>query len=428
LKSLRSRLLWKKNHWVKGWQNKKLNKKYIIRISGAKAMTSKERMAEAMQLRQPDRVPVMCQLALGHYFLRSGLPAIEIWHSSESFAAALINLQRRYHFDGILVNLPGREPNWQRYVRKIEEKDGQKIVHWINGWVSVCPTDDNPHVLRENGREFHACLDEIDPEKLFYLEPHDLGGLKYPFSWGFSSELPAKEDFFPPWHFATVDYLVGRVGKEISVHAEVFSPFSQLLELLGYQAGFLAMKKDPTKFKACLQALTRGTTAYGLGLAAHGVDAILISSALAGGHFISLQHYQEFVLPYEKIVIEGIKAKYNIPVYTHICGKIGDRLELIETTGTNGIDTLDPPPLGNVELAEAKKRVGRRLFLKGNIDPINVVLNGTPEKVWEAARKCLEVAREGGGYILSTACSVPPYAPPENILKLYEAVERHGYY
>ena len=49
-------------------------------------MTSRERMAVAMRHGTPDRVPVMCQLALGHYFLRSGEDAIDIWHDGEAFA------------------------------------------------------------------------------------------------------------------------------------------------------------------------------------------------------------------------------------------------------------------------------------------------------------------------------------------------------
>lgn len=72
-------------------------------------MTGRARMDVAMRLGTPDRVPVMCQLALGHYFLQAGLDPIEIWHSTEGFAEALVRLQRRYRFDGILVNLPGRD-------------------------------------------------------------------------------------------------------------------------------------------------------------------------------------------------------------------------------------------------------------------------------------------------------------------------------
>jgi len=42
-------------------------------------VTGRERVAIAMRLGQPDRVPVMCQLAIGHYFLHSGLDPIDIW-------------------------------------------------------------------------------------------------------------------------------------------------------------------------------------------------------------------------------------------------------------------------------------------------------------------------------------------------------------
>ncbi|HVP40083.1 MAG TPA: hypothetical protein VMS93_12975, partial [Candidatus Saccharimonadales bacterium] len=80
-------------------------------------MNSRERMRVAMGLGEPDRVPVMCQLALGHYFLHGGSDAVEIWHSSEAFGEALLLLQGRYGFDGILVNLPGRDPEWSRAVR-----------------------------------------------------------------------------------------------------------------------------------------------------------------------------------------------------------------------------------------------------------------------------------------------------------------------
>ena len=76
-------------------------------------MTSRERMDRAMRPRAgqlPDRVPVMCQLSLGHYFLHAGGGAVEIWHDTAAFGDALLALQQRYGFDGILVNLPGRDP------------------------------------------------------------------------------------------------------------------------------------------------------------------------------------------------------------------------------------------------------------------------------------------------------------------------------
>jgi uroporphyrinogen-III decarboxylase len=386
------------------------------------AMTGKSRIAAAMRHQPVDRVPVMCQLALGHYFRNLPTPAMEIWHSTEGFGKALLALQQRYSFDGILINLPGRDPRWQSHIRRIESRGSGKVIHWANGWHTVCPADDNPHNFRADGREFCVSFDEVDPGSLFYVEPHDLGGLKYPHAWGFSPDRPRQDRFFPPWHYDTIDFVRERAGEEISIHGEIFSPFTQFLDLLGCPSALVALLDDPEKSKACLDALARGAIVLGSGQAAHGVDAILMSSAYAGAGFISPQHYRDFVLPCERRVIEGIKAVHDIPVYTHTCGRIGDRLELLAETGTDGIDTLDPPPLGNVELADAKRRIGKRLFIKGNLDPVNILLHGTPDQVLENALRCIAAGSPGGGYILSSACSVPPHAPPENVLMLSAAV------
>ncbi|HEU5163347.1 MAG TPA: uroporphyrinogen decarboxylase family protein, partial [Thermoanaerobaculia bacterium] len=159
----------------------------------------------------------------------------------------------------------------------------------------------------------------------------------------------------------------------------------------------------------------------GRGLLAAGADAILISSAFAGGGFISPAHYEEFVLPFEAEVIRRIRdASPRAIVYVHTCGAIGDRLELMQRSGTDGIDTLDPPPLGTCDLADARRRLAPSVFIKGNVDPVNTVLRGTADQCRRDALERIAIAGPAG-YILSTACSVPPHAPPENVLAISEA-------
>lgn len=391
-------------------------------------VTSRERMAIAMRLREPDRVPVMCQLSLGHYFLNAGLDPIDIWHGTPEFGEALIRLQNRYGFDGALVNLPGRDPNWRSYIKKREQVGADVQVTWKNDFVTIVPPDDNPHVYRPDGTLSRVRFEDVDPERLFYIEPHDLSGVTYPYSWGFEDE-PAEPGpgFFPPWTFDTVRWLVDHAGP-ISIHAEVFSPFSQFMELVGYEAGLLALVMDPVKVNACLDRLTDGAIVLARGQLAAGADAVLISSAFVGAPFISRKHYEAFELPYERKLISGIKPEFDVPVYVHTCGAIGDRLDLMMATGIDGIDTLDPPPLGTVDLADARRVTKGRVFLKGNLDPVNELLAGTEESVLEAARQRIAVAAESGGYILSTACSVAPPTSPANILRLREAVELYGRY
>ncbi|MBM4168145.1 MAG: hypothetical protein FJ215_03175 [Ignavibacteria bacterium] len=391
-------------------------------------MTSRERMATAMRLGIPDRVPVMCQLSLGHYFLHAGLKPMDIWYTSEGFAEALVTLQKRYRFDGILVNLPGREPDYEDFIESIERGDRESIIRWKNGDYTLFPDDDNPHYFQSDGTRYFPAFGEIDPEQLYYVEPWDVADISYPHMWGLREEGRAFHDFFPSCHFDTIRKVREKAGESVSLHSEIYSPWSQFLELLNYEHALVAILDDPGKAKACLERLTEGAVDLATRQASCGVDAVLISSAFAGGGFLSPQHYEEFVLPYEKKVIEGIHAKHPMPVYTHTCGSIGDRLDLMVATGTNGIDTLDPPPLGTVDLAEAKKALAGRTFIKGNIDPVNTLLLGNSETVRNDVKRRLGIGMPGGGYILSSACSVSPHTPRENIETLALVAEEAGVY
>ena len=134
-------------------------------------MNGRERIVLAMQHRLPDRVPVMCQLALGHYFLNTGLPPHLIWFTSEGFAEALVMLQHRYRFDGILINLPGRPANLLDQVRSLEKTaDGEKLT-WVNGDVTLVPWDDNAQLYPvQSTVALRADFETIDPDNLDFVD------------------------------------------------------------------------------------------------------------------------------------------------------------------------------------------------------------------------------------------------------------------
>ena len=377
----------------------------------------------------PDRVPVFCQLSLGHYFLQAGLSPWEIWFTSDGLAEAMVRLADRYRFDGILVNLPGRERGLEREISRVEKKAGEDWIHWERGGYTVLPHDDNAHFFQDDGTRYFPSFADVEPETLFYVEPWDVTDITYPFTWGFEREPRPHKDFFPSYHFDTLREVIRRAGDRLSVHTEIFSPFSQILELLNYEAALMAILDDPQKVHACLERLTAGAIDLALRQAAVGPEAILISSAFSGGGLISREHYEEFVMPYEMRLIAGVREKRpDLPLYTHTCGSIGDRLELMLETGTRGIDTLDPPPLGTVELADAKRTLRGRAFIKGNLDPVGTMLQAKRAAVRAAVLDRLEIGKPGGGYILSTACSVAPATPPENLELLVPLTEEFGRY
>jgi hypothetical protein len=377
----------------------------------------------------PDRVPVMCQLALGHYFLNTRLSPHEIWFKSEAFAEALVDRQRRYQFDGILINLPGRPDNALEEVTSIEETEDGEVLTWSNGDSTFFPWDDNPHHrVKDETRSGRADFETIDPDNLTFID--DLVG----YTWN-TYHVPRLADKanqgpltdIPPYFFRAIDEVKRRVDGDVSVHGEVFSPLTHFMELFGYENALVNFILDGGKTHAILDRLTEASISWAVAQAEHGVDAVLISSAFVGGPFLSPQMYEEFVVPYERRVTDAVKAR-GVPVYTHTCGSIGDRLELMVETGTQGVDTLDPPPLGNTELAESKALIGDRVFIKGNMNAVVLLAAESKEEVIAHATDRILVGKPGGGYILSTACSVAPRMEPWKLELLVPLADEIGRY
>jgi len=148
-------------------------------------MTSRERVVAAMSREQPDRVPLMCQLSIGHYLIHCGVSPADYWLHNEVIVDCFVALADRYGFDGILINLPGRNPQVDRWIDRIERVREGEVVYWKSGGRCLCPKDDLPHELSQP----RAALEEIDPEQVFYEDPHTLGGLKYPFHYDLERHL-----------------------------------------------------------------------------------------------------------------------------------------------------------------------------------------------------------------------------------------------
>ncbi|MDA8233365.1 MAG: hypothetical protein M0Z31_00885 [Clostridia bacterium] len=80
-----------------------------------------------------------------------------------------------------------------------------------------------------------------------------------------------------------------------------------------------------------------------------------------------------------------------------------------------------------VDLEEAKKRVGHRVRLMGNVRPSEIMLEGTPQEVEEAVKKCISKAHDTPkGYIVASGCSLPTETPFTNITAMMEAVRKYG--
>lgn len=393
-------------------------------------MNSRQRIAAAMDHEAPDRVPVMCQLALGHYFLNCDFEPSQVWFDSETFARALVELQQRYGFDGILVNLPGRPPDWKDHIESSRRIGTNEHILWKCGCETVFPPDDNPQTY-SSGRK---PLPRADYRSVDLGDPATYRLAGYVWNTWHATELwdvdpqadlcePAA---YPVWLTSTLEH-ARRLAPDVSVHVEVFSPFTHLMELFGYEQALMALVDEPQMCHKALEVFTKMVLAQTQVYAACEPDAILVSSAFAGAGFISRGMYEEFVAPYEDRIYEAIR-RHGSKSYVHTCGAIGDRLDLMSETGVDGIDTLDPPPLGTVHLEDAKSKYGERFFFKGNLDAVNEMLGADDETFEQAVKQRIRMGKPGSGYILSSACSVAPHVKPERLKRMAELAAQFGEY
>jgi uroporphyrinogen decarboxylase len=119
----------------------------------------------------------------------------------------------------------------------------------------------------------------------------------------------------------------------------------------------------------------------------------------------------------------------GIPSQIHCCGPEYDLVKIAaEESDLNSINPLEPPPMGDCDLAKVKREFGNKISLMGNLHTTEVMLRGTPQKVIEESKKAIEAAAEGGGFILSTGDQCGRDTPEENIFAMIETAREYGRY
>ena len=377
--------------------------------------TSKELMDQAMRQQRPGRIPVMCQMANGHTIINTGAHPIDYFVSDETWADSLIRMRELYDFDGILCHKPSRPPRLMEMVERVDRDAEIPTLYLRDGSRIECTRDDDAYYKKADDFRFPT-LDEIDFDRPLEWAPESYKA----FQWSkgtFDFKTPEE---IPQEAFGMIDRVMARCGDQYSVHGEVRAPMDHFLSLLGMEDGLIALLTEPEKTQRLLETCTKWSVALAAAQVRRGAHAIKISSPFAGSGFLSPDMYEQYVIPCESKIAAAVKAEGGF-TYTHTCGAIGDRLELIMQCGVSGIECLDPPPLGNVDLADAVERCNGKIFIKGNMDPVNTLLRGNKEKVQHDVSQIMETAGHSmGGFMLSSACSVAPPTPPDNIKRAVE--------
>jgi hypothetical protein len=109
--------------------------------------------------------------------------------------------------------------------------------------------------------------------------------------------------------------------------------------------------------------------------------------------------FRRFVVPHVTEMTRLIHAR-GAKVRLHCHGKMAQVLDMILETGCDGINPCEPPPDGDIELDEVKRRCqARGVSVWGNIE-IKLLEQAAPGQVRAEVHKITDQAKAGGGFVL----------------------------
>lgn len=171
--------------------------------------------------------------------------------------------------------------------------------------------------------------------------------------------------------------------------------------LAGTQNLIMAAHDDPQWVHAFLGVLQRRKLAFIASLEGARYDLLELGGGDASSTVISPRMFDEFVAPYDSELIAAAHRAGQRIVY-HTCGGMMPLLERVAAMKPDAMETFTPGAMGgDVNLAEAKRRIGDKVCMIGGFDQFHFFTACTPEATRAEVRRCFEAAGAGGGYILS---------------------------
>ena len=140
---------------------------------------------------------------------------------------------------------------------------------------------------------------------------------------------------------------------------------------------------------------------------------------------MSPEHFRQFVLPGLQRCVKSAQDNGAYCV-KHTDGNIWPILDMIVETGLDGINPLEP--IAGMDIGEVKAKYGDRVCVVGNIDCGYVLSQAGVDEVKAAVRECISRAAPGGGHILSSSNSIHSSVKPENYVAMLEAAKEFGRY
>ncbi|MBI4244184.1 MAG: hypothetical protein HY606_08860 [Planctomycetes bacterium] len=158
-----------------------------------------------------------------------------------------------------------------------------------------------------------------------------------------------------------------------------------------------------------------------------GADIVVLGDDYATniGPLMSPELFCKFLLPRLRRVVNAIKEEGAYCI-KHSDGNIYALLDMIIDTGIDGLNPIEP--VAGMDIGVVKAKYGKRVCLIGNIDCGYLLSHGSVEDVERAVKECIAKASIGGGHIISSSNSIHSSVKPENFIAMIHATEKYGKY
>ena len=188
-------------------------------------------------------------------------------------------------------------------------------------------------------------------------------------------------------------------------------PLALATHLMGVTEFLTDIKIEPGEahrfLDLCTETVIRWLTAQADNLP--DVEGIIVLDDIPG--LLGPGDYEEFAHPY----LQRIFAAF--PSMLKLYHNDASVEPFAEKLGEVGFDILNYSHLSDT--ADLFRRMGGRVAMMGNVPPLQVLTQGTPEDVAQSAKKCLDA--KGVRLILSAGGGLSPGTPAKNIDALVQA-------
>lgn len=199
-----------------------------------------------------------------------------------------------------------------------------------------------------------------------------------------------------------------RIGGRKLIEGWIEGPCAEAADLRGINTLMTDFFDDPAFVRDLFDFVVEMELRFAQAQVEAGVDIVGIGDAAAS--LVGPRIYEEFVLPYERKCVHALHQMGTM-VRLHICGNTS---RILSGMGSLGCEIVDLDHM--VSLSQARHQMGPGQVIAGNVDPVSVLCDGTPQSITEAIAECHRQA--GAPYIAAAGCEVTRQTPEENLQAL----------